>query len=84
MTDFLEKIKVKINNKLNPEKVLLVDNSDLHKKHKQFDSKKLNLKIIVESKKLRNMNKIEAHKIIFSILKDEMRSKIHALEIHIK
>jgi stress-induced morphogen len=84
MTDFLEKIKVKINNKLNPEKVLLVDNSDLHKKHKQFDSKKLNLKIIVESKKLRNMNKIEAHKIIFSILKDEMQSKIHALEIHIK
>ena len=84
MTDFLEKIKEKINNKLSPEKVLLVDNSDLHKNHKQFDSKKFNLRLIIESKKLRKMNKIEAHKIIFSILKNEMQSKIHALEILIK
>ena len=30
------------------------------------------------------MNKIEAHKIIFSILEEEMQTKIHALEIHIK
>ena len=29
------------------------------------------------------MNKIEAHKKIFSILKDEMKNKIHALEIEI-
>ena len=55
MTDFLEKIKEKINNKLSPEKVLLVDNSDLHKNHKQFDSKKFNLRLIIESKKLRKI-----------------------------
>ena len=30
------------------------------------------------------MNKIMAHKEIFSILKDEMGSKIHALEIEIQ
>ena len=30
------------------------------------------------------MNKIDAHKEIFSILKDEMNNKIHALEIEIK
>ena len=30
------------------------------------------------------MNKIAAHKEIFSILKDEMKNKIHALEIDIK
>jgi len=30
------------------------------------------------------MNKIEAHKKIFSILKNEMESKIHALEIELK
>ena len=29
------------------------------------------------------MNKIKAHKEIFSILKDEMSNKIHALEIEI-
>ena len=30
------------------------------------------------------MSKIEAHKEIFSLLKDEMKDKIHALEIEIK
>ena len=84
MTNFLEKIKEKINNSLKPEKILLVDNSNLHKKHKSFDSTKFNLKLIIESKKLKNLNKIEAHKIIFTILKEEMQSRIHALEIHIK
>ena len=29
------------------------------------------------------MEKIEAHKLIFSALKDEMKNKIHALEIEI-
>tara|TARA_B100000686_G_C16757536_1_gene956524 strand:- start:1675 stop:1929 length:255 start_codon:yes stop_codon:yes gene_type:complete len=84
MTNFLEKVKEKIKIRLNPEKILLVDNSNLHKKHKSFDSGKFNLKLIIESKKLKNMNKIEAHKIIFSILEEELKSKIHALEIHIK
>ena len=42
------------------------------------------LKIIIESQKLRKMNKIVAHKEIFSILKKEMKNKIHALEIEIK
>ena len=30
------------------------------------------------------MSKIEAHKEIFAILKDEMKNDIHALEIEIK
>ena len=30
------------------------------------------------------MNKIDAHKLIYSILKDEIALKIHALEIHIE
>ena len=81
--DFFEQVKEKINKKINPEHVILIDNSNLHIKHKSFDSNKLHLKIIIESKKLKNMNKIEAHKEIFSILKDEMKNKIHALEIEI-
>ena len=84
MITFLEKVKAKINNELDPEQVLLIDNSYLHTKHKSFDSNKFHLKLIIKSKKLKNMGKIDAHKIIFSILKDEMKNKIHALEIEIK
>ena len=82
--NFFEQLKEKINKKINPENVTLIDNSKLHIKHKSFDSKKFHLKIIIKSEKLRSMSKIMAHKEIFSILKDEMNNKIHALEIEIQ
>ena len=80
---FFDKVKAKINKKINPENIILIDNSNIHSKHKSFDLNKLHLKIIIKSKKLKDMNKIAAHKEIFSILKDEMNNKIHALEIEI-
>ena len=84
MITFLEKVKAKINNKLSPEQILLIDNSYLHSKHKSFDSNKFHIKLIIKSEKLKNMKKIDAHKVIFSILNEEMKNKIHALEIEIK
>ena len=81
--NFFEEVKEKINKKINPENIILIDNSNLHTRHKSFDINKFHLKIIIKSKKLKSMNKIEAHKEIFSILKDEMSNKIHALEIEI-
>ena len=84
MISLLEKIKTKINKKINPEQILIIDNSNLHTKHKSFDSNKFHFKLIIKSEKLKNMEKIDAHKTIFSILSDEMKNKIHALEIEIK
>ena len=84
MMSFFDEIKEKINKKINPENLILIDNSKLHIKHKSFDSNKFHLKIIIKSKKLKSMSKIMAHKEIFSILKDEMSNKIHALEIEIR
>ena len=84
MITFLEEVKKKINNKLNPEQILLIDNSSLHSKHKSFDSEKFHIKLIIKSEKLKNMGRVEAHKVIFSILNNEMKNRIHALEIEIK
>ena len=78
-----KKIKEKIKNDFNPEKISLIDNSNLHKKHKSFDPQKYHLKIIIKSEKLSVLNKIDAHKLIYSTLKDEMKNFIHALEIEI-
>ena len=83
MMSIIDQIKEKINKKINPESIVLIDNSSLHSKHKSFDPKKLHLKIVINSKKLKNMEKIAAHKEIFSILKAEMKETIHALEIEI-
>jgi len=82
--EFFNKVKEKIIKKINPENITLIDNSRLHRKHKSFDKNKFHLKIIIESKKLKKMEKIAAHKEIFLILKEEIKSKIHALEIEIK
>ena len=84
MNAFYDQIKEKINKEINPEDIALIDNSNLHSKHKSFDPKKYHIKIIITSDKLRKMDKIAAHKKIFSILKDEMVEVIHALEIEIK
>ncbi len=83
MITFFEEVKTKINKALNPESISLIDNSSLHSKHKFFDHNKFHLKLIIKSEKLRKLSKIDAHKLVFSILKEEMKSKIHALEIEI-
>ena len=84
MTNFLIELKKKISNKINPEELLIIDNSALHTKHKSFKSDKFYLKLIIKSEKLKGMRKIDAHKTIFNILKKEMQSQIHALEIELK
>ena len=82
--NFFDEVKEKINRKIKPEEIILIDNSHLHSKHKSFDENKFHIKIIIKSKKLKSMSKIVAHKEIFSILKEEMSNKIHALEIEIR
>ena len=84
MGNLVDSQKALINENANLELVSLIDNSKLHGKHSSFDPNKFHLKLIVKSEKLKKMSKIEAHKFIYSILKDEMKNKIHALEIVIK
>ena len=84
MINFIKKLEIKISRELNLEKIQIIDNSDLHRKHKSFNPDKVHLKIIIYSKKFREMKRIDAHKMIFSLLEEEMKNKIHALEIEIK
>ena len=39
--NFFDKVKEKINEKINPENIILIDNSHLHTKHKSFDPNKI-------------------------------------------
>ena len=82
--NYLNEIKSKINTKFNPEKISLIDNSSLHVKHKSFDTNKFHLKLIIKSKILKNMSKIDSHRAIYSVLNEEIKNKIHALEIYIE
>ena len=82
--NYLDKIKKIINENLKPEKISIIDNSSLLASHKSFIPGKVHIKLKIHSEKLKKMKSIEAHKLIFSILKEEMDNKIHALEIEIK
>ena len=49
-----------------------------------FNPEKIHLKIVIESQQLKTIERVKAHKAIFNLLKNEMKEKIHALEIEIK
>ena len=83
MENFLEEIKIKIKKNIELEEIDIVDNSYLHSNHKFFDKNKKHLKIIIKSNFLKNLKKIESHKKIMEILKNDLKEKIHALEIKI-
>ena len=84
MISFVKQLEEKIKKEFNPERIQLINNSHLHARHKSFDSSKFHLKLIIKSVKLKKMNRVDSHKIIYSILQEEIKDKIHALEIEIE
>ncbi len=83
MKSFIETIKEKIVNNIQVNKIEIIDNTHIHKRHKSFNKSKLHLKIIIESDFLKSFKQVDAHKKIINILKDEIETKIHSLEIKI-
>ncbi len=84
MENFFESIKKKIKKNIQDSKIEIIDNTDKHVNHKSFQKNKLHLSLIIVSNELKALNKIDAHKKIMGILSEELKSKIHALEIKIK
>tara|TARA_B100001741_G_C16176191_1_gene424633 strand:+ start:253 stop:507 length:255 start_codon:yes stop_codon:yes gene_type:complete len=83
MKSFIHLIEKKIKNTLKASKVEVIDNTSKHKGHKFFQKDKLHLKIIIESKYLKSLNKVEAHKKVMKVLEKELKDNIHALELKI-
>ena len=80
---FYRNYKRKIVNNIHVNKIEIIDNTHIHKRHKSFNKSKLHLKIIIESDFLKSLEKIDAHKKITNLLKEEIETKIHSLEIKI-
>jgi len=83
MKSFIETIREKIVNNIQINKIEIIDNTHVHKRHKSFNKSKLHLKIIIKSDFLKSFSKIDSHKRIINLLKDEIETKIHSLEIKI-
>ena len=76
-------VKNKLINQINIENIKIEDKTFLHKNHKGNRDGKFHLKIVIESKELRKINKIEGNKKIYKILNNEIKNFIHSLQLSI-
>tara|TARA_Y100001935_G_scaffold243049_1_gene234068 strand:+ start:169 stop:429 length:261 start_codon:yes stop_codon:yes gene_type:complete len=74
-------VKKKLHNEINIESLKIEDKSFLHKNHPGNQNGKFHLKIIIFSKELSSMNKIESNKKIYKILDKELKDFIHSIQI---
>ncbi len=74
-------VKKKINENLIIENIDIQDKTFLHKNHKSHEKNKFHLKLVIKSKTLKKMSKIESSRKIYSILKKELQDDIHSLQI---
>jgi len=84
MNNFFEDIIAKLKKEIEIEKIEIVDNSHKHVKHKSFSPNKFHLQLKIKSLYLNSLSRVTAQKEVMKVLKDELSSKIHALEISIE
>ena len=84
MKNYFEEIKKKVKKNIKIEEIQVIDNSHLHKGHKFFSSERFHLKLIIKSEYLKSLPLIKAQKQVMNILKEDFKTKIHALEINIE
>tara|TARA_B100001057_G_C22763878_1_gene916944 strand:- start:1050 stop:1307 length:258 start_codon:yes stop_codon:yes gene_type:complete len=84
MKNYFEDIKAKLNNKIEIEDIEIVDNSYKHKTHKSFSPDRFHLQLKIKSLYLNSLSRVSAQKMIMQVLKDDLKTKIHALEINIE
>ena len=84
MKNYFEDICRKLNNEIKIENIEIVDNSRKHQGHKSFSPEKFHLHLKIKSLYLNSISRVNAQKMIMKVLKDELKTKIHALEISIE
>ena len=83
MENYFKDIEKKLEKKINFEKLEIINNSHKHKGHRFFSKDKYHLHLKIQSLYLKSITRLSAQKIIMSTLKDDLKTKIHALEISI-
>ena len=81
INDLIAIIKKKLISEIVIEKIEIEDKSFLHKNHSGHQEGRFHLKLIIGSKELKDLNKIESNKKIYKVLDQEMKEHIHSLQI---
>ena len=84
MNNYFKSICEKINKEFDVENIEIIDNSYKHKGHKFFSPEKYHIHLKIKSLYLNSISRVTSHKMIMKALKDDLKTKIHALEISIE
>ena len=82
MKNYFDEIKERLRSGVKLENIDIVDNSHKHRGHRFFAPEKYHLELKIKSLYLNSISKINAQKLIMKILKNDLKTKIHALEIN--
>tara|TARA_Y100000591_G_scaffold46573_1_gene34990 strand:- start:422 stop:679 length:258 start_codon:yes stop_codon:yes gene_type:complete len=83
MKNYFEEIRTKLSKEIELEDIEIVDNSEKHKGHRFYSPEKFHLHLKVKSLYLSSLSRVNAQKLIMKVLSDDLKKKIHALEISI-
>jgi BolA family transcriptional regulator, general stress-responsive regulator len=84
MNNYFKSICEKLNKEFHIENIEIIDNSYKHKGHKFFSPEKYHIHLKIKSLYLNSISRVTSHKMIMKALKDDLKTKIHALEISIE
>jgi BolA protein len=84
MKNYFDEIHKKLINELQIESIDIVDNSHKHKGHRFFSAEKFHLHLKIKSLYLSSLPRVSAQKMIMKVLSNDLKTKIHALEISIE
>ena len=81
INDLIAIVKKKLQKQIVIENIKIEDKSFLHKNHPGNQKDKFHLKILLNSRELKKMDRIESNKKIHKILENELKEYIHSLQL---
>ena len=81
INQLIKVVEEKIKKKIQIEYLKIEDKSFLHKNHKTNEKGKFHLKLTIQSKELREMIKVNAMRVVYKILDEELKKYIHSIQI---
>ena len=81
INQLIEIVKNKISKNIPCDKIEIEDKSFLHKNHISNDKNKHHIKLVINSKYLKEKNKIDSTKEIYKVLDEELKNYIHSIQI---
>mgnify|MGYP001385080804 FL=1 len=84
MKNYFDQICTKLKKEIEIEDIQIVDKSHKHKSHKFYSPEKFHLQLKIKSLYLNSISRVSAQKTIMKVLSEDLKTKIHALEINIE